>query len=69
MKITGAYIHKFSKKILNKDESPILKLGFKYSVPNKTTSRETVFSNFESLAAQISNLFGFAKLLKRDILS
>ena len=48
-------IHNFSKKVLNKDESRILKLGLKYSVPNKKTSRETVFSNFESLAAQISH--------------
>ena len=28
-------IHNFSKKVLNKDESRILKLGLKYSVPNK----------------------------------
>ena len=44
-----------SSKTLNNNEINVLKLGLKFSIPIKQISRESIFSNFESLSAQLNH--------------
>ena len=44
-----------STKVLNTNEINVLKLGLKFSIPKRNISREVVFSNFESLSAQLNH--------------